>query len=137
VQSLPHTLDSAAIVIPRRPSATYSRSLAQAEDVTLFERDGRRTISMYPSPERVASRGASYNEDDYRDYDVIDYDIEVTVSPLREFIDGRARVRLRARAPSLSALTLLYCIILSSSGKDQRRLQVARTHMTFFGPSMM
>jgi aminopeptidase N len=76
------------------------------EDVTLFERDRQRTIALYPSPERVSARGTSYNEDDYRDFDVLDYDIDATVSPQREFIEGRARLRLRAHATALSSLTL-------------------------------
>jgi hypothetical protein len=90
----------------RYGALTYSRSMAQAEDVTLFDRDRRRTISLYASAERIAARGDSYNEDDFRDYDVLDYNIEATVSPEREFVDGRARIRLRVRAPALSALTL-------------------------------
>ena len=74
--------------------------------MTLFERDRQRTIALYPSPERVSARGASYNEDDYRDFDILDYNIDATVSPQREFIDGRARLRLRVRASALSSLTL-------------------------------
>jgi aminopeptidase N len=74
--------------------------------VTLFDRERQRTISSYRSPERVASRGASYNEDDFRDYDVLDYNIDATVSPQRELIDGRARLRLRVRGSFLSSLTL-------------------------------
>ena len=97
----------------RHGELTYSRSLAQAEDVTLFERDRQRTIALYPSPDRVSARGASYNEDDYRDFDILDYNIDATVSPQREFIDGRARLRLRVRAAALSSLTLRLADTLS------------------------
>ena len=104
---LPQPGDFLAELQTRRHGAlTSSRSLAQAEDVTLFERERQRTIALYPSPERVSARGASYNEDDYRDFDVLDYNIDATVSPQREFIDGRARLRLRVRASALSSLTL-------------------------------
>ena len=90
----------------RHGNLTYSRSITQAEDVTLFDRERRRTIALYTSPERAAVLDRAFNDDDYRDYDVLDYNIEATVSPSREFIDGRARLRLRVRAPILSALTL-------------------------------
>ena len=111
---LPQPGDFLAELQTRRHGAlTYSRSLAQAEDVTLFERDRQRTIALYPSPERVSARGASYNEDDYRDFDVLDYNIDATVSPQREFIDGRARLRLRVRASALSSLTLRLADTLS------------------------
>ena len=104
---LPQPGDVLAEVRTRRHGTlTYSRSQSQAEDVTLFDRERQRTIALYPSPERVAARGASYNEDDFRDYDVLDNDIEATISPQRAFLDGRARLRLRVREPSLSSLTL-------------------------------
>jgi len=104
---LPQPGDFLADLQTRRHGAlTYSRSLTQAEDVTLFDRDRQRTIALYASPERVSARGASYNEDDYRDFDMLDYNIDATVSPQREFIEGRARLRLRVRAGSLSSLTL-------------------------------
>ena len=38
----------------RHGNLTYSRSITQAEDVTLFDRERRRTISLYTSAERVA-----------------------------------------------------------------------------------
>jgi hypothetical protein len=90
----------------RHGDLTYSRSITQAEDVTLFDRDRRRTISLYTSAERAAILNRAFADEDYRDYDVLDYNIEATVSPDREFIDGRARLRLKVRAPVLSALTL-------------------------------
>jgi hypothetical protein len=100
----------------RHGDLTYSRSITQAEDVTLFERDRRRTISLYTSSERAAIFARAFSDDDYRDYDVLDYNIEATVSPDREFIDGRARLRLRVRAPVLSALTLRLADSLSVTG---------------------
>ncbi len=111
---LPQPGELLAEIRTRRYGAlTYSRSVTQAEDVTLFDRDRRRTISLYASAERIAARGDSYNEDDFRDYDVLDYNIDATVSPEREFIEGRARIRLRVRAPVLSALTLRLADTLS------------------------
>jgi hypothetical protein len=90
----------------RHGTLSYSRARNQVEDVSLYDRDRERTISAYLSRERVATRGASYNEDDFRDYDVLDYDIEANVSPLRGFVEARARIRLRVRTSSISSLTL-------------------------------
>lgn len=89
----------------RHGNLTYARSGAQPEDITLFDRGRRRTIALYPSADRIASRGRSFNEDDLREYDVLDYDVEATVTPVREFIQGRARLRLRVRADALASLT--------------------------------
>ena len=100
----------------RRETLTYSRSVAQVEDVTVFDRDRRRIISLYASAERLAARGAFYNEDDFRDYDVLDYNIDVTVSPERRFINGRARIRIRVRASPLSSLTLRLADTLAITG---------------------
>ena len=85
---------------------TYTRASVQTEDISLFDRGRRRTISLYPSEQRLRARGRSFDEDDLRDYDVVDYNVEATVSPERQYIDGRVRMRLRVRAPQLSSLTL-------------------------------
>ena len=104
---LPQPGEVVAEVHTRRHGAlTYSRSLTQTEDVTLFDRDRHRTISLYASAERMATRGESFDEDNFRDYDVLDYNIDAIVSPESKSIDGLARIRVRVRAPSLSALTL-------------------------------
>lgn len=114
---LPRPGEVLAEVHTRRHGAlTYSRSMTQTEDVTLFDRDRRRTVSMYASAERMATRGESFNEDDFRDYDVLDYNIDATVSPELESIDGLARIRVRIRAPSLAALTLRLADSLAVTG---------------------
>ena len=60
---------------------TFSRSSAQAEDVSLFQRDERRTIALYSSVAKIAARGRFYSDDATRDYDVVDYNIDVSVDP--------------------------------------------------------
>ena len=85
---------------------TYSRSASQAEDITLFNRERRKTISLYPSVEKLASRGPSYDEDALADVDITAFEIDATVDPERESIEGRARVTLRTRVFGLSTLTL-------------------------------
>jgi hypothetical protein len=90
----------------RHGNLTYSRSVTQSEDVSLFDRERGKTISLYTSAERAEVFERVFADDDYRDYDVLDYNIEATVSPGREFIEGRARLRLRVRSAVLSSLTL-------------------------------
>ena len=91
----------------RFDTLTYARSGAEAEDITLFDRKRHRNIALYPSQEKQARRGqASYNEDDLVDYDILDYDIEIAATPERQWIEGRARVRLKVRSYVLGSLTL-------------------------------
>ena len=85
---------------------TYARSTGEAEDLTLFDRRRRRNISVYPSHRKFEVRGLFYNEDELADYDILDYDIEATFSPTREWIDAVARVKLRVRSYALGTLTL-------------------------------
>src|SRR6185503_15670327 len=91
----------------RFDTLTYARSSSEAEDITLFDRKRHRNIALYPSLEKQARRGqVSYNEDDLVDYDVLDYEIEVAVTPERLWIDGRARLRLKIRSFVVGSLTL-------------------------------
>jgi hypothetical protein len=85
---------------------TYSRSGGNAEDVTLFDRSRKRAIALYASPTMLAYRGATYNEDELRSYDVIDYNVDTVVSPDRQFIEGRTRVTLRVQADAVATLTM-------------------------------
>ena len=90
----------------RHGTLTYSRAAMQVEDITLIDRERRRTIALYPSAERRAAQGLSFNEDEQRDYDVLDYDIEATIQPQTDFLEGRARLRLRMRSTGATSLTL-------------------------------
>ncbi|MBI3050737.1 MAG: hypothetical protein HYY76_20800 [Acidobacteria bacterium] len=90
----------------RHGTLTYSRAGMQAEDITLFDRERRRTIALYPSAPRRAARGLAFNEDEQRDYDVLDYDIEANIQPQTDFLEARARLRLRMRSIGATSLTL-------------------------------
>jgi peptidase M1-like protein len=105
---LPPAGDFLAEVRTRRHGTlTYMRTGTQAEDITLLDRDDRHTIALYPSAQRRAANGGlSFNEDDRRDYDVLDYDIEANISPETERLDGRVRMRIRTRVQDLSSLML-------------------------------
>jgi S-adenosylmethionine/arginine decarboxylase-like enzyme len=85
---------------------TYAKSSAEAEDITLFDRKRHHNIALYPSREKVATRGRFYNEDDLVDYDILHYDVDVAASPERRWIDGKVTLRIRIRAYAVGTLTL-------------------------------
>jgi hypothetical protein len=85
---------------------TYAQSSGEAEDISLFQRASRRNISVYASPHQLERRGRFYSEDDLVDYDILDHDIDVRITPSREWIEGAARVRARVRARAMSTMTL-------------------------------
>ena len=85
---------------------TYTRSAGEPEDISVFERRRHRNVAIYASKEKLASRGRFYNEDDLAPYDVLDYDLDVTALPDRQWIEGHATMHLKARHASLSQLTI-------------------------------
>jgi peptidase M1-like protein len=102
---LPPPQDFLAEIDTRRfDTLTYSRATVQAEDVSLFRRKDRRTIALYPSVAKLAARGRFYSDDALREYDVLDYNIEASVDPARQSIEGRTRLAIRVRATSLSTV---------------------------------
>ncbi|HEY2908179.1 MAG TPA: M1 family aminopeptidase [Vicinamibacterales bacterium] len=91
----------------RHDTLTYARSAAESEDVTLFDRKRQKNISVYPSEQKIARRGSPfYSDDEQADFDVLHNDIDVAYSPERQWIDGRAQVRLKVRAGGLNTLTM-------------------------------
>ncbi len=104
---LPGAANVVAEVHTRRYGVlTYARSKSEPEDITLFDRARHRNIALYSSVETLARRGRFYNEDTFRDYDVTHYDVDVALSPGRQWIDGVVTVTLRSTAPAMSAVTL-------------------------------
>jgi hypothetical protein len=85
---------------------TYARSTNDAEDISFFDRARRRNISVYPSAARREAGQRGYDEDAYAEYDVLEYDVEAYFSPDREWLEGRARLRLQGRALQQGTLTL-------------------------------
>jgi hypothetical protein len=85
---------------------TYTQSSNEPEDISLFNRAKRRNISVYASPEKLERRGPFFNEDDYADFDVLDYKISATIDPRRQWIDGLATLTLRVTGDSISSVTL-------------------------------
>jgi len=85
---------------------TYARSAAEAEDISVFNRRQQRNISVYASVEKIASRGRFYSDEELALYDILGYDIDLTVAPDRNFLTGRAKIRLKTRAPIVNQITL-------------------------------
>jgi hypothetical protein len=104
---LPQPGDFVAEVRTRRHGdLTFARSSGEPEDVSLFQRERKRNISIYASEAKLAARGRFYDEDDLVDYDVLDYTVDSTFSPDREWMEGRTRLRLRVQSFGLAAVTL-------------------------------
>jgi hypothetical protein len=85
---------------------TYVRAADDDEDVSLFDRARARNISVYASPERLATRGRYYSEDDAAAYDVQHYAVQVRFDPEREWISGRGSLRITTRRDELSSLSI-------------------------------
>ena len=103
----PQSNDLIAEIRTRRfGTLTYTRSNADPEDITLFDRRRRRNISVYASPAKLERRGRFYTEDDRVDYDILAYDVDVSVLPERERIEGTTRLKVRIRGESASSLNL-------------------------------
>jgi hypothetical protein len=89
-----------------RGHLTYMKSVADPEDIRFFDRTRTRTIAIYPSKEKLASRGPFFSEDDSADYDIVNYDIDASFDPRREWIEGKATLLLTARHGPVSSLIL-------------------------------
>ena len=85
---------------------TYARSGGEYEDITLFDREHQRNISVYASQQKLASRGRFYSDDDHADYDVLDYNVDTRFFPDRNWIQGQTRLRIRVRSYALATLPL-------------------------------
>ena len=89
-----------------RAHLTYMKSVNDAEDIRFFDRTRSRTISIYPSKEKLATRGPFFNEDDQIDFDIVNFDIDASFDPRREWIDGKATLLVTARRSPISSIVL-------------------------------
>jgi hypothetical protein len=114
---LPPIGDFLAEVDTRRfDTLTYTLTGEQAEDISVFRRKDRLTLSLYASVGKLAARGRFYSDDALRDYDVLDYSVEAFVDPERNTLRGRARLLIRVRSTSVSTLRLRLAETLAVSG---------------------
>ena len=75
---------------------TYSQAQNQPEDISLYERNPRRVISLYASASKRAVRGRFYSDQADARYDVLDYNIEASFEPrgvIQESLGSRPRLR--------------------------------------------
>src|SRR5204863_2310974 len=113
---LPQPGDFVAEVKTRRyDDLTYARSSGEAEDVTMFQRARKRNIAAYASEQKLASRGRFFDEDDNVDYDVLDYDVDASFYPDREWMEGRTKLKIRIKAHAIGVLTLRFADSLNVS----------------------
>ena len=85
---------------------TYAHSSNEPEDISFFDRRRKHNIAMYASRDRLAKRGRFYSEEDLVDYDILDYDVDVAVTPDRYWINGRTTLRLKVRAAGIGTINL-------------------------------
>ncbi len=99
---------------------TYAQSVRQPEDVSLFEREAGRIISLYSSAPKRATRGRYFGDDDSAPLDVLDYEITASFEPLgytqqrpgarREFVEcritGAARLAARVKGLPITSFSL-------------------------------
>ena len=81
----------AEIRTKRHGTLTYTQSGSQPEDISLFERETSRVISLYPSARKRAVQGRYFGDDESVSLDVLDYDVTASFEPL-----GTTQERLRA-----------------------------------------
>ena len=104
---LPRPGDLVAEIHTRRfNTLTYSRSRSVREDISLFDRSNRKTIALYSSPVNERPDLPLGSEDDEADFRVWHYDIDVSATPDRRWIEGRARLSIRVGASPINSLTL-------------------------------
>jgi hypothetical protein len=89
-----------------RAHLTYMRSASDPEDIRFFDRTHQRTVALYPSKDKLATRGPFFSEDDQVAYDILNYDVDASFDPAREWMDGKVRVMLVAKKEPLSTLIL-------------------------------
>jgi len=103
---IPKFGDIVAEMNAERGHLTYMKSGSDPEDLRFFDRARNRTIAIYPSKEKLAARGPFFSEDDNAEFDILNYDIEASFDPRREWIEGKATVMLTARSGPVTTLIL-------------------------------
>jgi hypothetical protein len=91
---------------PRYGWLSYARIASDPEDISLFDRQARKNISVYASAERLRSRGRFYSEDDDLRYGVEHQDLDVRLDPDRSWISGRATLRLKVLQDGVTTLAV-------------------------------
>ena len=99
---------------------TYAQSVRQPEDISLFDREAGRIVSLYSSAPKRATRGRYFGDDDSVSLDILDYEITASFEPLgfrqqrlrarREFVEcriiGTARIAARVKGLPITSFSL-------------------------------
>jgi hypothetical protein len=97
---------------------TYARSPEDAEDVALVDRGRRLQISLYPSLDRRNGRIADPGDDG--PYEVLHTALDLMFDPSRQWLSGRASVRLSMRRAATSLVfKLADSLVVSSVSSPQ------------------
>jgi hypothetical protein len=96
---LPGLGDASVSFHTRRGTLTFTVSTSEPETISLFDRQRRRQILLYPT----AGGSTDYNEDDGREFDLLHHDLSVRFDPARRALEGEDTLRLRvlAAAPTI------------------------------------
>jgi hypothetical protein len=74
---------------------TYTRSPAEPEDISLFDRAGSHNICQYSSATKPGVRSEPFSDDDGAAYDVEHYALDLAFDPARTWVNGRSALTLR------------------------------------------
>ena len=74
----------------RRGTLTFAVT-SQPEGISLFDRERRRQICLYPAE----GQSFDYREDEYNDIDVVHHDLRVRLDPERHYLQGEDTLRFR------------------------------------------
>src|SRR5204863_2392406 len=86
----------------------------------LFDRNNHKTIALYSSPANQRD-DVLLGEEDGGDFTVSHYDIDVSSTPDRRWIEGRARLSIRVGAEPIANLTLRLAepLVIQSVSSDE------------------
>ena len=128
----------AEIQTERNGTLTYTQSVRQPEDITLFERETNRIISLYPSARKRATRGRYFGDDDSVSLDILDYEITASFEPLgytqRRLTEARELIGCRIVGATRLAARVKGLPITSFSLRLADELAVRSVTSNEFGP---
>ena len=128
----------AEIQTERHGTLTYTQSVRQPEDITLFERETNRIISLYPSARKRATRGRYFGDDDSVSLDILDYEVTASFEPLgytqRRLTEARELIGCRIVGATRLAARVKGLPITSFSLRLADDLAVRSVTSNEFGP---
>jgi hypothetical protein len=117
---VPPSGDALVVFDYRDGPLTLSVSAGRPEGISLFDRDKRRQICLYPEE----GRSRDFDEDEDRTVDLQHQDLRLKIDPYTDRLEGEARLRLSLLAPTASLrLRLNEALRIDSiTSDDGRRL---------------